>query len=83
MVMSCSNIVNSVGLALDIIGVILIWRFGLPASLSRDGHDYLILESTNEPEKRKALTYDHLSQFGLALVVAGFVFQLASNFISN
>ena len=78
---SCSNIVNSVGLVLDIVGVVLIWRYGLPEPISREGHNYIILESHDEAEKIKAAKYDRLSKIGLSLVILGFALQLASNFI--
>ncbi len=41
---------NSLGLVLDIFGVILLFKFGLPESISREGHDYLITEQVNEEE---------------------------------
>ena len=81
--MSCSNLVNSVGLALDIVGVVFIWRYGLPEPLSRTGATYLIAEQADETEKAKAAKYDLLSKIGLGLIIGGFVLQLASNFIAN
>ena len=80
---SCSNIVNSVGLVLDIAGVVLIWLYGLPKSISREGHNYIIMESHDEAEKVKAAKYDCLSKIGLSLIILGFAVQLASNFIST
>jgi hypothetical protein len=81
--MSCSNLVNSFGLVFDIIGVVFIWRYGLPEPLSRKGAIYIIAEQTDEAEKAKAAKYDLLSKIGLGLVIGGFLLQLASNFIAN
>ena len=75
--------VNSFGLALDIVGVALIWRYGLPEPLSRKGAIYIIAEQTDEAESAKAAKYDVLSKIGLGLVIGGFFLQLASNFIAN
>jgi len=52
--MSCLSLVNSVGLVLDIVGVVFIWRYGLPEPLSRTGTINLIAEQTDETEKAKA-----------------------------
>ena len=81
--MSCSNWVNSFGLALDVVGVVFIWRYGLPEPLSRKGAIFIITEQTDETEKSKAAKYDLLSKIGLCLVISGFLLQIASNFIAN
>ena len=78
-----SSLVNSLGLVLDIVGVLVIWRFGLPTSSSRAGHVYLVTGLVDEVEKAKAAKYDLLSKTGLGFVLFGFVFQLASNFIKS
>ncbi len=76
-----SNIVNSLGLILDILGAVLIFIFGLPAKIDRDGHGFLIIESDNQEEKAKAKKYDCYSALGLCLLIVGFVLQLISNFL--
>jgi hypothetical protein len=81
--MSSANLVNSFGLVLDILGVVLIWKFGLPEPLSREGHSYFILEGSDETEKARAAKYDRWSKTGLALVVLGFAIQLGSNLLSS
>ena len=37
---SCAAVVNSLGLGLDIVGVILFFLFGLPKDVRRDGASY-------------------------------------------
>lgn len=76
-----SSIVNSVGLLLDIIGVILIWRFGLPEQLDRYGAQALLLEQTDESQITKAASYDTWSRCGLWLLIGGFSLQLVSNWL--
>jgi hypothetical protein len=65
---------------LDIIGACLLWRYGLPEDINRKGESALLLESTNDKEIEKARAYDFLSRLALALLVAGFVLQLISNY---
>ncbi len=61
----------------------MIWRYGLPEPLSREGKVYFIAEQSDETEKVKAARYDLLSKIGLVLVIGGFVLQLFSNFVNN
>jgi hypothetical protein len=78
--MSTSALINSVGLASDIIGALLVWCYGLPEPLSRTGAVHLILEQTDDAEKAKAKQYDRKARWGVGLLVAGFALQLLSNF---
>jgi hypothetical protein len=79
--MTYSNCINSIGLISDIIGAGLLWRYGLPAPISRGGVIHLILEQVDEAEKAKAMRYDRLSLLGMALLVFGFLLQLISDFV--
>lgn len=71
-----SPCVTTVGLTLDIIGVVLLWRFGLPEAISRGGFGYLALEGEDEAEKAKARRYDMWARIGLTLIIGGFSLQL-------
>jgi len=42
--------VNSVGLSLDIFGACLIFRFGLPEKIDREGHIQVIVSEKSEKE---------------------------------
>jgi hypothetical protein len=75
-----SNLVNSIGLVCDIIGAVLIWRYGLPEPISRSGDVLLSLE-IDETEKAKAKQFDCIARFGIILLVSGFILQLVSNFL--
>jgi len=81
--MAVSSLVNNIGLVLDIAGVVMIWRYGLPEPLSREGKVYIIAEQSDEVEREKAARYDLLSKIGLVLVIGGFVLQLLSNFATS
>lgn len=69
----------SAGLALDIIGVGLIWRYGLPESVNRSGQISLVLPETDRVGPLKAKFYDFFSISGLVALIVGFGLQIASN----
>jgi hypothetical protein len=79
--MTLPQTVNSFGLAFDIIGALMIWKYGLPESISKEGHIYLIDEGIDEQEVAKAKKYERLSKVALTLLIIGFGLQLASNFL--
>lgn len=78
--MSLSTCINSLGLLLDIAGVVLIWRFGLPPEVSRSGMTLLAIEGNDPKEIAKGKRFDFYSRLGLGILIAGFVLQLVSNF---
>ena len=81
--MSLSNCLNSVGLVLDIIGAGLLWKFGLPAEISRTGAITRVTEGTDLAEAAKARKYDRVSWWAFLTLVAGFTLQLVSNFVAS
>ena len=74
------QIVGSIGLCLDIAGVVLLFRYGLPEEISRSGSVGWL---ENEPERgrlaAKGKHYDRLGGLGLWLLIIGFMFQLVGN----
>jgi hypothetical protein len=74
--MSFKLLLNIVGLSFNIIGVMIIWKYGLPANLDRDGHIHLVTSQVNESEKILAQKYDTYSKLGMILLILGFVCQL-------
>ena len=79
--MIIQHIVNSLGLVCDIIGAVLIWRYGLPEWIDREGATFIICEQTDETEKAKAHHYDIISKFGVGALIFGFALQLVINFL--
>jgi hypothetical protein len=61
---------------LDIVGVILLWKFGLPESIDRNGYTLIASCKIDEGEKKKGRLYDLISKFALLLLIAGFVLQI-------
>ena len=78
-----SKLVNSLGLLCDIIGAILILKFGLPVTVSRTGAQCLLLEGEDTNEILIAKRYDRMAKLGLGLLIIGFAFQLLSNFVTR
>jgi len=68
---NASSLVNSLGLIFDIIGAILLWRFGLPEQINRAGTSRLLLPGVDKAEIQKAKWYDHMAKWGLSLLILG------------
>ena len=81
--MTFQLIANSAGLLCNIIGAILLWKFGLPEKIDRDGHGALLLEQISQKEIKKAERYDCWSNTAVSLLVIGFVLQLMSPFLRS
>ena len=63
------------GLSCDVVGVALLFAFGLPPSVDRSGS--VGLEVRHDPkEAKKGRRYDVYGRFGLGLIIAGFALQI-------
>lgn len=67
--------ISIAGLVFDIVGVGLIFKFGLPPSVSRGGTAALLLEENDARESDKAALFDVLGSVGLFLLIIGFAAQ--------
>ena len=76
-----AKILNVTGLLFGVIGAGLIWKYGLPPSVDRQGHQHLITEQVNQDEIDKARRFDKRSGIGFALLILGFILQAISDFI--
>ncbi|MBU3259301.1 hypothetical protein KPG71_04660 [Roseovarius sp. PS-C2] len=80
-----SETVNTIGLVLDIAGVILLFFFGLPPEVRRGGKSFIILEGSDTPDSKKeaskAKWFDRTSWLALGLLVLGFGLQIWSNYL--
>ena len=79
-------LVNSIGLACDIVGVIILFRFGLPPFVDRTGVTRtqfwgVVDEGAHANDLSKAKRYDRISYVGLVFLVVGFAIQIAGNWI--
>jgi len=74
-------LISSIGLILDIIGAIIIYKFGLPENVDRSGTTYLISDEVDKNEKDKAKKYDRNSSWGISFLIIGFMLQGISNWV--
>ncbi len=65
---------------LGLIGSIIIFFFGLPPRVSKDGTISLILEQQDEAEAKKYRLYKKLSYFGIILIGLSFLVQIINYF---
>lgn len=76
-----ANFINSIGLVFDIIGVLLLFKYGLPSEISSTGSIGISLEGTDYDEVKKYKKYKRWSIIGLSFILIGFAFQLFSNYV--
>lgn len=69
------------GLLLDIIGAILIYKFGLPSAETKTIHA-IAFSAPSERELKAARIARRMSPVGLIVLIAGFVFQLLGGIFS-
>lgn len=65
-----------VGLCLDIVGALLLWRYGLPPDVRRGGVGALLIEQVDPEEAAKAERYDCFGACRAGLLIGGFALQL-------
>ena len=76
-----AKIINSLGLLFDIVGVVLLFCYGLPPEgVSRTGAQLLSVGISQEAQE-KAKRYVRFSWAALIFLVLGFVLQIVSNFL--
>ena len=81
--LNCADIVNSMGLILDIAGVALLFKYGLPAEVREMGGTLIVWGGgkSDDEAKREHRHYRRMSRIGLGCLIFGFILQLVSNFV--
>lgn len=75
-------LINTVGLALDMTGVVLIFFFGIAKILETGGHSLISFEGrTDKEELKRERRYKRFSKLGIILIFVGFLLQIVSNFL--
>lgn len=81
-----SAYLNILGLLFDIAGVIVLFNWGLSTLVTLDGTVILKARANTSEEteanKKEGRLYRRRSNFGLSLVLIGFLFQLVANLSS-
>lgn len=76
-----SYLINLIGLILDILGVLVLFKYGLPSEVTKDGHVGYTASQSDPIERAKWYKYNRMAKVGLGLLIAGFVLQAASDII--
>ena len=71
--------INSLGLLLDIVGIVLIWKYGLPVN---DPGRMMWGLSADPREMSEREKYVRLGNIGLIFIIGGFILQIFSNFVN-
>jgi drug/metabolite transporter (DMT)-like permease len=78
---------NALGLVLGIIGVAMVWRWGLPQPSFERGMWLAITGPVVEPHDSDVQALEahfrHMSHLGFGLILAGFVCQLLNEVLPN
>ncbi len=75
---------SALGLILDIIGVLILFKYGLPSKIKEYGGG-LLLEENFEEEKLRVSENKKITKrayLGLSLLLAGFLFQFIGTLLS-
>jgi len=70
-----------IGLLLDIIGGVMLYFFGLPSELTKNGNMSVVVSLPPE-KKKKAQLFNGLAKVALWLIILGFVFQFIGTVFS-
>lgn len=73
------QIINIMGIALNTIGVVLIFRYGLSLLIRQDGHTVIFgsaAEYKEDPRHAQKSLYEKLAMLGLVLCIAGGCLQI-------
>lgn len=76
----CSQIVNAIGLFLDLVSACLLYFFGIASTIRPEGASFLRLA---QDDQQMAKQYDRnliINKFALLLLMIGFFLQLISAF---
>ena len=76
---------NSIGLGLDIAGVVLLFKYGLPNDLKKNTEISLLVggfgKAADKAAERQWYRYRDTSRLALGLLVFGFSLQIWSNYL--
>ena len=79
--MNTPVLIDTLGLLIDIVGVLLLWVFGFPAAeISRSGKD-IAVSNREDGQIATPKGYESRARLALSLILIGFVLQMISNFL--
>ncbi|HEY5048917.1 MAG TPA: hypothetical protein VII49_12960 [Rhizomicrobium sp.] len=72
---------NSLGLVLNLAGVLLLFRYGMPYRTRTDGAQSILLEKKDESAIRVERMYGVYGWTGMVLIVTGTILQITANWL--
>jgi hypothetical protein len=79
--MTCANIINIVGLLANLVGVILLFRYGMPFRIRTGGSSVYVSSSVDPKEVRAEGWAEVLGWIGLIVIVLGTAAQVGAVFL--
>jgi hypothetical protein len=73
---------NSFGLVLNLAGVLLLFRYGMPYRTRTDGMQSILLEKKDDNAIRVERMYGFYGWIGIVLIVTGTILQIAPNWLT-
>jgi hypothetical protein len=67
--------VNVFGILLNLLGLLILFRYGMPFRVPTNGVNYIITETIDEAEKATDRKYEIIGYVGLLFAVAGTIMQ--------
>jgi hypothetical protein len=77
------TLLNVAGPVLNLLGVVLLFRYGMPYRVRREGKTpvTLVIPGTGDEEQERL--YDRMGWLGLSLIVVGTALQIAATLIES
>lgn len=80
--MSITDILSVLGLSLDLIGVVILFFFGIPPGLHVSGQSVMVKDQADHDMKTKlGQRYQKMQKLALAILIVGFALQIVAYFI--
>jgi hypothetical protein len=77
------RVLNLVGLALNLAGVLVLFRYGMPFHVPTGGAVHLILEQADQAEAELERRYKNYGYIGLIFLIVGTILQMVAVWRSN
>jgi hypothetical protein len=77
--MTWQNALNIAGLLMNLIGVILLFRYGMPYRVRSGGNAFYVSSHSDQAEVAAERLYERLGLSGLILIVLGTAAQIGAN----
>ena len=71
--------INSLGLAANLVGVVFLFRYGMPYRITAGSGEIITTENKGPKEAKLDARYTRLGYLGLALFVVGTILQIVTS----